>query len=285
MAGSRVITQPRDRRLLDALAVLAVIDRVQAERLGPFGSLQRANARLLQLVRAGLLGRDVHGTIAGGRKCLYRLPGRQRVRAQAVSHELAISDAYAALNETPPNVSIVEWGSAALPGAGVIPDLRLTVSAADAAHHLFVEIDCGTETLAVFASKVARYLALAISGQSEEVFGAGRFRVLVAASSPRRLAHLSEVISRQTTKLFWLTTIDALRARSGWEPIWQRPDGTDLVSLFEHLCDTVDHAPPSPAGTPDSAKPAGAHTTTGSAPGSTKTPAQPSFAASADHST
>ena len=52
-----VVLQARDRKLLQELALMRVIDREQAKTIAGFGSTTRVNARLLALVRAGLLRR------------------------------------------------------------------------------------------------------------------------------------------------------------------------------------------------------------------------------------
>src|SRR5438874_2355265 len=48
------VLQDRDRHLLSELAILRVVDREMVRTIAGFGSIRRANARLLQLTRAGL---------------------------------------------------------------------------------------------------------------------------------------------------------------------------------------------------------------------------------------
>ena len=58
MAGNRrrgIVVQQRDRHLLSELGVMRIIDREAAKIVAGFRSTRRANARLLQLTRAGLL--------------------------------------------------------------------------------------------------------------------------------------------------------------------------------------------------------------------------------------
>src|SRR5437870_2932777 len=76
MGGSSqrvVVLQPRDRKLLEELSVMRVIDREQAKTVAGFGSTTRANTRLLALTEAGYLRRSFVGTILSGRKAVYRL--------------------------------------------------------------------------------------------------------------------------------------------------------------------------------------------------------------------
>jgi Replication-relaxation len=223
--GSRagVILQPRDRVLLEALRVLRLIDREQAEVLAPFGSIPRANARLLQLCRAGLLRSFRWGSISGGRKCLYYLPSTRLGRSLSIEHELALGDVYAGFHGCG-----VEWirpDQPLAPECPVIPDGIVSIGGLP---HL-VEVDRGTEALSVIAKKADSYLALAMSGQAEAALGNRRFRVCIVTTSERRLRNLARVIAGRTEKLFWLTTLDQLRQKSPWGEIWSRPMPVDAL--------------------------------------------------------
>ncbi len=79
MTGSKrgvVVLQHRDRHLLKELGVLRIIDREMTKTVAGFQSTRRANARLLQLTRGGLLKRFFVGSIANGRKRLTLRQGR-----------------------------------------------------------------------------------------------------------------------------------------------------------------------------------------------------------------
>src|ERR1035437_10563787 len=76
MTGSKrtgLVVQERDRQLLSELAVMRIIDREMTKQVAGFSSTRRANARLLQLTRTGLLRRFFVGSIAHGRKAVYTL--------------------------------------------------------------------------------------------------------------------------------------------------------------------------------------------------------------------
>src|ERR1035438_604819 len=76
MTGSKrtgLVVQERDRQLLSELAVMRIIDREMTKLVAGFSSTRRANARLLQLTRTGLLRRFFVGSIAHGRKAVYTL--------------------------------------------------------------------------------------------------------------------------------------------------------------------------------------------------------------------
>src|SRR6202035_5866031 len=107
------ILQARDRLLLNEIARMRLIDREMAKLVGGFRSTTRANTRLLQLTRAGLLRRFFVGTISAGRKAIYSLaPGAAsfvdspirpfhqlrrggRVASELhVTHQMALNDLY-----------------------------------------------------------------------------------------------------------------------------------------------------------------------------------------------
>ena len=67
-----MIVQSRDLNFLRELGTLGVVDREQFKVIAGFTSTTRANTRLLQLFRAGLLRRFFLGS-GGGRKALYAL--------------------------------------------------------------------------------------------------------------------------------------------------------------------------------------------------------------------
>ena len=106
-----LVVQPRDRKLLEELAIMRVVDREQAKIVAGFGSTTRANARLLALTRAGLLRRF----FLGSRKSLYALSEKGAQLAEVplrgprrrqdetlvadffIEHQLAINNVYCAV--------------------------------------------------------------------------------------------------------------------------------------------------------------------------------------------
>src|SRR2546427_13050560 len=117
-----VVVQASDRRLLEELAVMRIVDREQAKIVAGFGSTTRANARLLALARTGLLRRFFLGTTVGARKALYalsrkgaelvdvpyrgpRLRNNETLVANSfVHHQLAVNQIYCVLKSS--NASI-----------------------------------------------------------------------------------------------------------------------------------------------------------------------------------
>lgn len=238
-----LILQPRDKRLLVQLRQLKLIDRGQAARIAPFTSSSRAKARLLALVRAGYLNRFFVGTIAGGRRAIYYLPGTRRDRGRKeltspkteafVEHQLAVNEVYLAtlVGDRRP---VTQWHSidAPLPdSAGVIPDAFLTSVIAGRRVGMFVEMDLDTESHAVWTKKVSGYLRLAQSAYVQQSLGLSFFRVLVIARTEDRIQAIRSVIARSTDKVFWMSTTTAIKSEGFWSAIWLRPTDDQKRSL------------------------------------------------------
>jgi hypothetical protein len=243
-----VVLTRRDRALLAELRSLRVVDREQAKLVGPFHSTARANARLLALTRAGYMKRTFVGTISGGRKAVYFLPGShpQKRRGpltaeEAFAHQLAVNAVHLAFKHTPPpggGVSFVSWrGFDAQPVLGIplIPDGLVELRTPAGSLAAFVEVDRGTETLRVWERKVSLYLDLASSGAFRQLLTAEHFRVLVVAETCKRRDQLQAEIKRQTTKLFWLSTTGEVDRAGIWDRVWTRPGAEGPSQLIKTL--------------------------------------------------
>jgi len=244
--GAAVILTPRDRHLLEEMQILKLVDREQAKLFAPFTSTTRANARLLALTRAGVLKRAFVGTINGGRRAIYSLPGQHHraLRRQlelpgsAVAHQLAVNQVYHAFKyaaRPQAGVQFVEWRTVQTvlsPAVPLIPDgiVRFRTPAGEQVG--CIEVDLGTESLRVWERKVELYLRLAISGEHSRILGGDRFRVLVLVNSKRRLEGLRAIIARSVGKLFWLTTLSEARQQKVWSHIWTRPRGANEQALL-----------------------------------------------------
>ena len=217
MAGTRL--QARDQQLLFHLGRVRIIDRFLAERLAPFGSTPRANARLLQLTRAGYLRRSFLGTINGGRRAVYRradTPG-SRLRGASLEHELVIAEMYTAFASVSSLThALVDWHRRPLSPA-VIPDASLMIQTGSRTVPSFLEVDRGTEALRVIGAKVDAYLDHALVASEP-------FRVLIVTESERRRENIRRVIAGRTDKLFFLGLLPDL-TRNPWGEMWTRPDG------------------------------------------------------------
>jgi hypothetical protein len=241
MGGNKrdgIILTPRDRHLLEELQILRLVDREQAKLFAPFTSTTRANARLLALTRAGLLKRTFVGTINGGRKAVYSLPGQHQrglrrnllARESMVAHQLAINQVYHAFryaSSPQPEIQFLEWRTVQTvlsPTVPLIPDGIVRYATSVGEQVACVEVDLGTETLRVWEKKVGLYLQLATSGESQRLLGSERFKVLVLAPGRRRTENLAKMIARRTDKLFWVTTTGAIHNADVGSVRWLRPN-------------------------------------------------------------
>lgn len=260
MAGSKrregVVLQNRDRHLLSELGVMRIIDRETAKIVAGFHSTRRANTRLLQLTRSGLLRRFFVGSIAHGRKSIYTLSpkgaelvsaklggvnrssGRLVVGDAFVEHQSGINEIYVAVRYRPaemPGIRFVRWHSFRQPISEAIkltPDGYFELAFADSLRAMFLEVDRGTEALSVWQQKTACYLQLALSGDFAKKFRQPQFRVLVVANSERRLANIRATVAKSTEKIFWFSTLDAINRDGFWSPVWLRPTGGQRLSLL-----------------------------------------------------
>ncbi len=249
MAGnSRIalVLQERDRRLLEALESMRVIDREQAKVVAGFHSTTRANVRLLALSQAGYLKRS----FIGSRQAVYWLaskglkPEKQTGENAAepaglfLRHQLEINRARLLVQFSGIPVAgwwFVRWQSFQKPLSGtvpLIPDGYFELGSSQGVRATFLEVDLGTESGAVFARKASLYLTLATSGEFSKQFGRSQFRVLVLTTSPRRLQNLREGVAKLTDKIFWFGTLSALSRESFWTAVWLRPTGDQPQSLL-----------------------------------------------------
>ena len=251
-----LIVQPRDLELLRELGVMRVADREQVKIAAGFGSTTRVNTRLLALTRAGLLRRFFLGS-GGGRKALYALsvksaqlvqiPLRGPRRRQNemlvadffVQHQLSINAIYCGLKfgTLPvPWVRFVNWLAFYEPlvaGLSLIPDGYVEFATPSGIDASFIEIDLGHEGLAVWKEKTRHYVQLALSGAYERQFRQPRFRVLVLANSERRLHSIRSTVAGVTQKIFWFATLDAVRGKKFFGPVWHRPIGEAKQTFFK----------------------------------------------------
>jgi len=259
MTGSKrtgLVVQERDRKLLSELAVMRIIDRETTKLVAGFSSTRRANARLLELTRAGILRRFFVGSIAHGRKAVYTLApkgselvaarlggisrpaGRLVIGDAFVEHQTGINEIYVAVKHRPApqaDVSLRRWVTfrqSISEAVKLTPDGYFEIPAGDSIRAMFLEVDLGTEALKVWQQKTASYLQLAVSGEFAWRFGQPQFRVLVVASSEKRLANIRATVAKSTDKIFWFTTFDIIHRDGFWSPVWLRPTGGLRLSLL-----------------------------------------------------
>ena len=259
MSGNRARPMILQKRDLDSFRIIGrdarLVDREQFMRFAGFKSPTRANVRLLKLTANGFLRRYFLGTFKGGSKALYTLSpkgarvveveNRPVIRPKEmllvgdpfVNHQLAINDVHIAARFTfVQNCKAVCFRSFSEPltkAIPLIPDGYFEFETPLGVRAAFLEVDCGTETLKVWAKKISLYLQLAISGTFKKLFQQEQFRVLVVVSSERRLQSIRKTIAKQTQKIFWLSTLEQIKREGFWSPVWLRATGDQKFSLLE----------------------------------------------------
>jgi len=258
MTGNKrvgVTVQDRDRQLLHELSVMRVIDREQAQVVMAFQSIRRANRRLIALVRAGMLRRIFIPNPLVGQKALYtlspkgatlvgaRLPGLPMRQSRFgpspfLLHRLAINEFYLTVKYRPlpkADMRLARWiafREPMTPAIPLTPDGYFEIVASGAARAMFLEADLGSESSLVWQKKTQLYVQMALSGACNELFRQPQFRVLVIATTDRRLNHIRSAIAKFTDKIFWLSTFDEIKQRGFWSPVWLRPTGDQRSPLF-----------------------------------------------------
>ncbi len=96
----------------------------------------------------------------------------------------------------------------------------------------FLEVDRGTMPNRRFKEKVERYFAYDVSGRFAERHKGQRFRVLVVARSPARLANLKETTAQVAQRNCWFTTLADLRTHGSLAAIWQAVGWEEKSPLF-----------------------------------------------------
>jgi len=249
------LLQDRDRHLLSELDIMRIVDREMAKVVGGFRSTRRANCRLLQLTQTGLLRRFFVGSVAHGRKAVYTLSpkgvdlvnaklggivrpqGRLVVGDRFVEHQIGINQIYLAVkyrSTVQAGIRLIRW---VVFRTAISETIRLTPDgyfelAGEGVASIFLEVDLGTEALSVWQQKTASYLQLAISGEFQRKFRQPQFRVLVVATSERRLANIRATVATSTDKIFRFTTFDNIHRDGFWSSIWLRPKGDQRHSLL-----------------------------------------------------
>lgn len=250
------VVTARDLELFRTLAIARVLDGEQIKVVSGFRSIRRTNRRLLKLVRVGLLRRWFLGAAGGGQKALYGLspqavnligeatqgliPWKQDAlitSSQFLAHQRAINEIFLLVRFHPLalGLSCEGWMRPRLPlspSVPLIPDSYFEIAQNGLAYPMFLEMDLGTESSAIWRRKVELYLKLAIGGEFERLFHHKRFRVLILFPSGRRLESIRKVIAKRTEKLFWLSTRDEVLAHGLWNSIWFRPVGAERQRLL-----------------------------------------------------
>jgi hypothetical protein len=205
------------------------VDREQAAIIAGFSSTTRANARLLSLSRAGLLSRFFVGSVARGRRAVYRTRTRRRPwKAESVDHQLEVNWIHLLLLRPPSGTTFRRWRwfpSPPFDFLPLVPDGYAELERDGRAIRLYVEVDLGTESGPVWRKKAEWYVRLALRSES-------RFRVLVVARSARRTKGISRAVRMITPKLFYFSDFSIIKREGLFSPVWLRPEGEERQSLL-----------------------------------------------------
>lgn len=253
-----MVIQERDKHLLRESAVMRVMDREQAKIVCGFRSTTRVNARLLALVRAGLLRRFFLGTNVGGAKALYALsakggqlidmpmrgPQRRNDETLAadffIQHQLTINELYCGLKYTalPPRISFERWDGFFAPIAPelkLVPDGYVQLQTPTGIFAAFLEVDLGHERGSVWKKKIENYLSFALSGNPIGKSFHRPFKILVIVPTERRLHSIRKVVAKNTNKFFRFATLKAIRQEGLFASIWFQPKGNSTEPLIKEL--------------------------------------------------
>src|ERR1019366_1728210 len=256
-SSTRIVTES-DRKLFEALAEARVLDREQASEITGRRevSVSTCNAWLLKLVRAGLLKRFFIATDDGGIKSLYCLtplsagivhcdyrpiprPADSVLKSEPfVLHQLAVNSLFVQVKYQPApseEIEFVRWLTFSEPISNttqLMPDGYFELKSRGDLYSMFCEVDRGTESLKIWTEKTRLYLKLATGGEFQQLFHQERFRVLVIAETERRSSQIRQTVARQTSKIFWFSTLNAINRQGLFAVHWIRPEGDDRLSLF-----------------------------------------------------
>jgi len=255
MIGSnlhRVVLTHRDRLLLEYAAEGKLLDREQIQRLAGFGSVNRANDRLLRLHSAGLLHRYFLGTVAGGRKSIYAISPKgaaaigaekfwkfQRAEDELlvgeafVEHQLAVNWCWISAKFVPNSklIRFVRFNEPIAPAIQLRPDGYAELEFSGGIQPVFFEIDLGNESSPVWDRKIELYLKLATTGEFARIFQQPRFKVAVVCTSERRLHNLRRIVRKHTLRVFYFSLLEIINHEGLSAPHWLRPEGDAQETL------------------------------------------------------
>ncbi|HVT12579.1 MAG TPA: replication-relaxation family protein [Fimbriimonadaceae bacterium] len=256
--------QPRDEALVAEVFLHRVMSRDQAIGLGFFGSVTRANTRLLTLTRAGLLKRVERAPEMGG-QFLYRAgeasapllarrldADQSSVRRLLVppsplclTHMLRVLDLRLAFVRAAARgeFQIVRWLPELLcrhefetkSPRGIWqrnilkPDGYIELQGWGGVSCIFVEVDLGHVSSARFAEKLAAYRTYLETGIFQEAYGRETFAVLVVTTGPRRLEHLRPATGQADAPPALFTTFQDIEALGVAGQIWRKAGALPLT--------------------------------------------------------
>jgi len=243
----------RDMAIIAAVADYQLLSRSQIQRLLGFGTVTRINFRLQKLFHHGYLRRHFLPTLKGSSQAIYTLDrvglpvAAERLGKDVkdlwhpkttlhpffLNHQLAVNDvriSFELAARAHDDHQLVQW----LPEEecydrfyfgnrwrSLTPDAFLRYRVGNQVLSAFIEVDRGTMPNRRFQEKVERYFAYDVSGRYNERYKGQRFRVLVVANSPARLANLKQTAAQVAQRYCWFSTLPALRELGLQASIWE----------------------------------------------------------------
>jgi Replication-relaxation len=153
-------------------------------------------------------------------------------------HRLAINEFYLTVKYRPlPSLDMrlarwISFREPLTPAIPLTPDGYLEIVTVGMVRAMFLEADLGTESSLVWQGKTQMYIQMALSDAFTQLFRQPQFRVLVIATTDRRLRHIRTAVAKFTDKIFWFATFDEIKQRGFWSPVWLRPTGDQRLPLF-----------------------------------------------------
>lgn len=254
----------RDRAILADVARINVATGSQIQRLyyetsGAGQRLARADlSRLVGWDVLSRLGRTIGGERAGSAGWVYSLgivgqrlayPSRQRFRPpwtpqpNHLRHALAVTELYVelalskshswSLTRFDAEPECWRWfPSAGGVRAAVKPDAFVIVQSADVAGRLFVEMDCGTESMPRIAEKAKTYVRYWQSGREQAAEGIFP-QVLWVVPDSRRVEQITGELSRLPAEHWRLFAVTARERAASWIGGGEMGTGTQLCTRKE----------------------------------------------------
>jgi hypothetical protein len=223
----------RDKQVVCAVYEHRLLRRDQIERLF-FTQASTCNQRLMRLYQHGYLDRIFRPVSFGSSQAVYALDKNgadlvaqelgmdrnkinwkrknNKVETLFMEHTLAINDCFVnlvlSIRESP-SIDLLFWEHESkelqdrVPDTEgkqkyltIAPDAFFAIRLSEGKSFFFLEVDMGTMTLTRFRKKIIAYRQFWKTGKYRAKFGFSSFRVLIIATSSRRLENL-EAVTRE----------------------------------------------------------------------------------------
>ena len=230
----------RDRALLEDIGLHQVMSRNQILHLGYFGSIQRTNARLLTLVRAGLVRRVNLGSVAESSQSVYtvskaagpwiesriaKLVDSRSARPKHLEHSLHIIDvrlnlARLGMTKWLPEVQIRHQYSLSS-NATRTEEFRPDGLAIFGSEFLFLEVDLGNVSLPRFKEKFDSFEKYVRLGVFTQTYNLPSFSVLVVTTGGIRANGIRSKVPKGSWIDFKVCTFKQLSAAKSVQEVTQ----------------------------------------------------------------